>query len=404
MKKKLIIRCLILIMLIGVIYEISTIVISFNENNTILEDIEMTNKFNNKKQIISIKVENDNDYEYHEYEDRTKWPDKTKYTYAGSLCTDWGGNNINESIIKFDEVNYKATITTKKTAYCTLYFTKGKPALTVLKDKGGSKFNSLNAVFGLYRFNGTQTDVTNHILNNFVCFGTTDLTTCTGSDKQYYMYRIIGITDNTTTNTTLGLKENQLKIIRAYPSNQSQVWHSSETVNAQWDSVDGKSDADVQKYLNGSFLTTEKVKWKNDYWEGIITSPYWYIGDNINQNDTSETTTKSNRVHSVGLMYKSDYINAGPYAAYNFSNWLFLQNGMNDSKQFGLTSSEWTMSRGDIYGGGQLRVWNLSGNGAFISSNPTNESVVRPIFYLKSNVTLAGEGTEASPFIITSKN
>ncbi len=399
MKKKLIIRCLILIMLVGVIYEISTIVISFNENNTILEDIEITNNFNNKKQMISIKVENDDDYEYHDYEDKSKWPDSTKYTYAGSLCTDWGGNNINESIIKFDEVNYKATITTKRTAYCTLYFTKGKPALTVLKDKGGSKFNSSNAVFGLYRFNGTQTDVTNHILNNFVCFGTTDIQTCTGFDKQTYMYRIIGITDNTTTNTDLGLEENQLKIIRAYPSSTDQVWHSSNGPDVKWDGTNPV--ADVQTYLNGNFLKTEKAKWKNNYWEGIIDEPYWYIGDNANSGATTESG-KSTAVHKVGLMYRSDYVNAGPNEYNNLTNWLFIANGMSGNS----IADEWTMTRhGQNSVTEKFDSWYVNQIGFLNWATVSSSSVsVRPVYYLTSNVTLAGEGTETSPFIITSKN
>ena len=396
MKKKLIIRSLILIMLVGVIYEISTIVISFNENNTILEDIEITNKFNNKKQMISIKVEDDNDYEYHEYEDRTKWPDKTKYAYAGSTCTDWGGNEINgESLIKFDEVNYKVTITTKKTAYCTLYFTKGKPALTVLKDKGGSKFNSSNAVFGLYRFNGTQTDVTSHDLNNFICFGTTNINTCTGSDKQYYMYRIIGITDNTVTNTDLGLYANQLKIIRASLSNGGIKWNSENQKDIKWDGTDPV--ANVQTYLNSTFLTTDKTKWKNEnFWEGIIDEPYWYIGDNNTSESTTEVTTKSNKTHKVGLMYLSDYNNAG---APDTTNWLFIVNGITGN----LKNYEWTMSRTGIKGA-DCYAWLVTQTGPIDSGRVTNTFVTRPVFYLKSNVTLAGDGTETSPFIITSKN
>ena len=107
MKKKL----TILLILFLIISEIITLSLIFKkEDNTILKDIEITNNFNNKKQMISIKVENDDDYEYHDYEDKTKWPDKTKYTYAGSVCTDWGGNNINESIIKFDDYNKKDSI------------------------------------------------------------------------------------------------------------------------------------------------------------------------------------------------------------------------------------------------------------------------------------------------------
>ena len=395
MKKKL----TILLILFLIISEIITLSLIFKkEDNTILKDIEITNNFNNKKQMISIKVENDDDYEYHDYEDKTKWPDKTKYTYAGSLCTDWGGNTIADNIIKFNEVTYEVTITTKKTAYCTLYFTKGKPAKKVLEDKGGSKFNSANAVFGLYRFKGTQSDVSSHYLNNFICFGTTDLATCTGN-KQTYMYRIIGITDNSAANTTVELEANQLKIIRAFPFGNGHVWHTNSRQNVTWDNVD------IQIYLNDSFISTEKAKWINgDFWEGIIDEPYWYIGDNSKYQNATSESVKSTDIHKVGLIYISDYVNAGTT---DVTNWLFIGNGMSGSSLI----QEWTMSR--YYGLNEANevgaVYSINTSGKFSwgldpGAGIGTKNAVRPVFYLKSNVTLAGEGTEASPFIITSKN
>ena len=407
MKKKIVIRSIIIFLLI--VEGISLYILYRpNDNKEILENIKVNNSFKNKKDMISIQIQNDNDYDYHEAEDRTKWPDKSVYTYAGSTCINKDGSEINaEGIITFDEVEYTAEIQTKQTVYCTLYFTKGKPALEVLKNKGGSKFNSISAVFGLYRFKGTQTDVTSHNLNNFICFGTTDLSTCTGANKQYHMYRIIGITDGSSTNTNLDLEENQLKIIRAYPSKTNQQWNNDAENDIKWD------DTTIVTYLNDTFLTVDKSKWKNAYWEGIINSPYWYIGDNQAATATTETTTKSTDKHKVGLMYKSDFVNAGPVSTgwssggVGETNWLYIANGMKGNPT---EEAEWTMTRVGRCGS-WICPWSIifngqpeySGAGYFTSDNT---EIVRPVFYLNSNVKLIGdgEGTETNPFIITSKN
>ena len=393
-KKKIVIRSIIVALLI--IESISLYILYRPNKNELLETIKINNNnFTNKKDMISIQIENDNDYDYHEAEDKTKWPDKSIYTYAGSTCINKDGTEINATgIITFDEVEYTAEIQTKQTVYCTLYFTKGKPALEVLKNKGGSKFNSTSAVFGLYRFNGTKSDVTNKNLNNYICFGTTDLATCTGTNKKTYMYRIIGITDGSTTNTDLNLEGNQLKIIRAYPSS-NQGWHNSIGGDSKWDGTNPV--AGVQTYLNGTFLISEKEKWKNTYWEGIIDEPYWYIGDNTSSGATNETTILSTDKHKVGLMYKSDYVNAG---AQNTTNWLLLANGMSGSPN----TNEWTMTRYGLYNGSYYAAWRIYSDGTLATSTSWAVSyAVRPVYYIKSNVTLAGEGTETSPFIITSK-
>ena len=185
MKRK-ILNILVIILTISTIFELYVYINNSNKSNKVLDNIKINNKnFNDKKQMISIQIQNDDDYDYHEAEDKTKWPDKSIYTYAGSTCINKDGTEINASgIISFDELEYTAEIQTKQTVYCTLYFTKGKPALNHLKAKGGNKFNSSSAVFGLYRFKGTKYDVTNHNLNNYICFGTTDIATCTGSEKQ----------------------------------------------------------------------------------------------------------------------------------------------------------------------------------------------------------------------------
>ena len=85
----------------------------------------------------------------------------------------------------------------------------------------------------LLRYVGTATDANEHRLNNFICFGTTDESTCT-SNPDKYMYRIIGITTENIAEG-YGVKD-QLKIIKASKSS-SQQWFSSDSNSGKWSST-----------------------------------------------------------------------------------------------------------------------------------------------------------------------
>ncbi len=327
MKKKIILNVLVVVLTISVIFEFY-IYFNNSKNSKVLEDIKTIDVFKEKDRSLAIMIQNE-EFGWDEAEDRSSWPDKTKYTYVGTECTDSEGVKIpTTSVLTFDETTYTAHIKTKQTIYCTLYFAKGRPALEVLKQHktGGSSTTTFNEsdIDGMYRYKGTK----DQVINNYICFGTTNTDTCTGNQATY-MYRIIGITDKA--NATLGLEEGQLKIIRAIPSSTSQQWHSSSSSDTKWDA------ASVQTYLNGTFLNTIDETWKK-----LIDDPYWWIGDNTNSGATTETTTtKSSAKHKVGLMYKSDYVNAGTQAT---TNWLHITNGTSSSSTYS-SLNEWTMTR-----------------------------------------------------------
>ncbi len=247
----------------------------------------------------------------------------------------------------------------------------------------------------LIRYVGTYEEVK----NNYICFGTTEKDTCT-SDKDTYMYRIIGITTDNV-NTELGLVPDQLKIIKATPSNTSQVWHSSNS-DVIWDS------ADVQKiYLNATFfktITDITTKVETHNWSELISNPQWYIADNnvgswILTTEKNKTTLSAN--HKVGLMYASDYYN-GCNKSLNTSCWLYVKNGISASSSLsGNALYEWTMSR---YGNalGNCYAWSVLSGGTLNGTYYVDSSyAVRPVFYLIPDVTLTGEGTETNPFVIS---
>ena len=393
MKKK---KILISIVVILLLVEAISLYLLYKPNNKskILEDIKTIDVFKEKDKSLAIMVQNEgeNDFGWHEAEDRTQWPDKTKYTYVGTECTDSEGVKIpTTSVLTFNETTYTAHIKTKQTIYCTLYFAKGRPALEVLKGHatGGSSattFTETN-VDGMYRYKGTAAQVT----NNYICFGTTNIDTCTKTgvdNRDKYLYRIIGITDNNV-NTGLELEAGQLKIIRAIPSKTGQAWTSDYESDVQWDS------AEVKTCLNGTFLNTIDAEWKT-----LIDNPLWWIGDKTSTGGT-ETTSKKSKNYQIGLMYQSDYYNSWTYSS-NTNSWLHITNGRSDvSTTYGSTY-EWTMTRYGRYLG-YFWPWYVDRSGSLSSDSATGTSAVRPVFYLTNEIGLVGEGTETNPFIITSK-
>ena len=258
-----------------------------------------------------------------------------------------------------------------------------------IQSNGGENLKTLQSTSGDYlkeaysgdellRYIGKYSEIT----NNYICFGTIDIGTCT-SNPDTYMYRIIGITTENV-NRELELVPNQLKIIKATPLKEGSMW--SESGN-NWDNTNNT----VRPYLNTTFLGTIASNW-----QGIISDPKWYIGDNKSADSTTtEVKTPSTGKYKVGLMYASDYYNSWTYAT-NKDSWLHITHGITG----GRSTNEWTMTG---YGreSYNFRAWMVVTGGTLYASYQYNGSAVRPVFYLSSNIKLSGSGIESSPFIIT---
>ena len=207
MKKDKILTINIIIVGVLILGESYNIIRTLNIKPNKIEKIQTNNTLSNDKSI-AIWVQDNEGEEWHESDNRDTWPSPTTHGFVGAECTDSDGKEIDyTNILHFDLSTYHATIDTKNSIYCTLYFAKGEPALDHLTKKGGGTFNSTSAVDGMYRFKGTNTQV----LNNYICFGTTVESTCTGTPNTY-MYRIIGITS--ANDDLVGLKKDQIKIIK----------------------------------------------------------------------------------------------------------------------------------------------------------------------------------------------
>ena len=230
---------------------------------------------------------------------------------------------------------------------------------------------------GLYRFVGTS--------NNYVNIGGIS-------------YRIIGITDNSTINTSLGLKENQLKLIKATPVG-THAWSSSRTNDYPF----GNSSNDLYTYLNNTVINNTSVipsSFKNS-----ISSVKWYNGDasyGISASAIASYEMKSitSKTAKLGLMYLSDYFYSSTYGGttncYNTT--------CNSSWIYNSSYNQWTMTRnGRTNNTGYIA-------GSIDTSGKTNNTMVvyslyySPVFYLNENMVISsGNGSFTTPFIINIK-
>ena len=378
MKKKMILVVTLTILSIFIINESKTLIKTLTNANKVLEDVKISDILKNKDKTLSIMLQEDGDgTTFKEAESRDKWPDIASYIYDKAECTDSEGKSVDyKSILTFDLDKKTTTVKTKQTVYCTLYFVKGKETLTLLQSKAGFQEKS-----GMYRFVGDASTVK----NNYICFGTTNQSDCT-SNPNTYMYRIIGMTK--TADDAIGLHAGQLKLIKAVPSNTSQVWHSSASSDVKWEA------SSVKSYLNTTFLDTIKNGSNGTYWNKLITSQNWYIQDQTSSpGATAEPTgAKTTTPRQVGLMYGTDYMNANGESS---SNWLHITNGWSGNTR----KMEWTMSR-CRFAYGETSAWPVGEYGGLYNRGVADPYAIRPVFYLKSGILLTGDGTTTDPFRI----
>ena len=230
---------------------------------------------------------------------------------------------------------------------------------------------------GLYRYQGTTAD-------NYICFGTSDKSTCTGNTDAY-MYRIIGINSS-----------RQLKLIKKEALNSTMQWFTEPSYDIPW------PNSFIYSNLNGSSFLSNTT-YVPSGWSSKIATTSWKYGDNTTNttaaNLYSIENAWTNTVSAkIGLWYMHDYY-YGMSGGNNYgssASWIHLSN--NDSGA--PSTTEWTMSR---YGAeySLYHVWNVDLHGNVYNWLLRSPYSVRPVFYLMSEVEyVSGTGTSSDPFII----
>ena len=272
------------------------------------------------------------------------------------------------------------------------------------------------------RFVGTNPD-------NYICFGTSDKSTCTGNPNTY-MYRIIGIFKDSN-------RKYHVKLIKKR-SLGSYAWHSSNSSYTSWEKSNLYNGLNGSYFLNNTtYVPSEwKDKIENWTWSSVNTKTkedrtnnvdYYYtspkgiylhemnrgvtskICRNYDVNDVGcdkgEWTTPESK---IGLMYASDYalslgsstlkMDDGIYKNKDtlLTSWMFSTNSDSNNGTY-----EWTMVR---FGSrdGRYDVWYIRHDGVINGNGLVYNTVdVRPVFYLTSDVKyVSGTGSLTDPYMI----
>ncbi|MBQ8902470.1 MAG: hypothetical protein IJY87_05375, partial [Bacilli bacterium] len=300
----------------------------------------------------------------------------------------------------------------------SLYIQKPLTAVEKIINTAGSSLWDSTLEDDGYRYVGTNPA-------NYVCFGTTSKTTCTGN-TDLYMYRIIGIFEDED-----GIEH--IKLIKKEALNISYKWNGNS--NVDWDASDLYSGINGDYFLsNTTYSYMQDSIWKDKIieWNYIATntltnessglSYYTEIVKNVYLHELNRST-KTSKVGKwkevnakIGLMYASDYLLALGSSVLAYTNawateaielktgWMHItQNDsaiLSTSKTEPPNTFEWTMSRYGLYSGNYL-AWRVTSDGGVNNHYVTNTYSVRPVFYLTSNVKITGgTGTSTDPFII----
>ena len=217
--------------------------------------------------------------------------------------------------------------------------------------------NSLNGISteligGLYRFQGSDSGV--NLVNNHICFGTTDKNTCVGNTANY-MYRIIGIDAN-----------GQMKLIKKEALDTNYQWNSS---NARW------PNSELFNGLNGSYFLTNTSLVPTGWGDRIAINPWHYYASSDNNSETIlERELSAPTIDAkIGLIYLHDI-----------------------KKSLGWVNSSggWTITQQN-----ESYVWlTYSGATGWVRS----ERAVYPSFYLRASERIAsGSGTITDPYMLS---
>ncbi len=392
-----------------------------------LRDIEENKK--DKKKTFAIMLEQDDGSYAQTSSNSFNQPGYT-FNTEKSGCIDINGNKIANSL-SYNNTTKSIVLSINSTAYCYAYFDKKTISAEDLITEKGLWSSGLEG--DGHRYTGTNP-------NNYICFGVTDKTTCTGNTDAY-MYRIIGVfADSSGIKYMKLIKKEALNFPYAWNYNISDVdWETSTLYKNINDIEEGNTT-----YLNNP--TYMPAGWsgkiKDWLWREINTktqeslgAEYYYTSpQGIYQNEilmannssiicanSSDTDGTSERcaigelkikIAKIGLMYVSDYALSLGDEAKNMitgtatnaeklkTGWMNISNNDTGAPN----TAEWTISRSgyDSSYGSYYNAWGVYSSGHVGGSLLDHAYSVRPVFYLNSDqIIKSGTGTIDDPYILS---
>ena len=368
-------------------YAISTIVlisiIVVQNENKVVNNVNNLSKKNN---TLTMMLETDVGSNEYEVATSNEWPEEGYIFNAEMSACERGSELI------WNEETKTVNLKTNMSDTCYIYFDK-EPEIIYLADyiknivyTGNDGDNDLYYHDGLGNYtNATEEAGDNSYRyaganpNNYVCFAS-DETTCLEDN----LYRIIGVFDD------------QVKLIKN-TSLGNYYWSGSSSFvsNNIWSNSTLNTGTLNGTYLNGL----------GSIWSDMIETISWKVGgmpysqtNTVKQYYTTELGSSSSSTTynaKIGLMYLSDY----GYAA-SPSYWiteLYNYEEAKSSNWLNVNITEWTISRYSDNTNNAFFVLSTGdlGHDSYVSFIYG----VRPVFYLKSNVTIiGGDGSQNFPF------
>ena len=213
---------------------------------------------------------------------------------------------------------------------------------------------SSELIGGLYRFQGTDNGNVSSV-NNYICFGTTNKSTCV-ENATNYMYRIIGID-----------AYGKMKLIKKVALDTDYQWNSYNGI--EW------PNSDLYNGLNGSYFLTNTSLVPSGWSDRIaINSWHYYQSTDNNSSTIMERELSAPTINAkIGLLYVHDYLNALGWMS-NFSSWTLTEKD---------SSYVWLANGGST---GWVR----------------SERSVFPVFLLNaSEIIASGSGTLSDPYMLS---
>lgn len=183
-------------------------------------------------------------------------------------------------------------------------------------------------------------------------------------------------------------------------------------------------DSTLNKYLNNTWISTKemgKYITNHNFYVGGI----YYSGSNIKYEKSLQLEKKEEQTYiwngKIGLINLTEYVEAStnPTCTNVFSTFYYNPNYYYDGAQHLNELNDWPCSNTDytwIYNGTSFYtmdrgldykaiIWRATTTG-FLNTNEvkTNFIKARPAFYLKSSLSLTGEGSETNPYRIVGES
>ena len=373
--------------------------------NYFSDDKKTINSIDNRN-MFAVLVQGD-DGSYKEYYSN-RWPSSSTYIYDSvkSGCLDGNGNKLN-GVLSYNTSTKVATVNTDQTTYCYLYFNLAANDLynlcstysnlnTCMLTEYNTGLKNINNITnyeqgGMRRYQGSAIDVT----NNYICFGTNDTSECT-SNKEKYLYRIIGITP-----------DGKMKLLKRNSLNDGTKWHIDSETSVSWPTSDLFNNLNTTLFL-------ENINYVPAGWQEKISLENWKYRSGTFETDNVALWVYNQEINNtidsvaakIGLLYIHDYYfqSKENLCTYNgdidtcINGWLPIKNNDNNTSLL----DEWTMVEYDCTSPNNLCMsYMINSSGIVIPSGNGAKKAVRPVFYLNSaEALLGGDGTLQNPYLI----